>query len=372
MRLVIASAALLAILPCACQRGVPETSGTGYAAESTSSHAAVPRVDPSLSVDDLRDRAATALRAGRLYAPAAESALDLYLAAGERAPGDSAIRSAIEFLQPYALIACEQAIAGGDLSEAQRLIQLLQRSDPKAPSLPRLRVALAQAEAVATAKVEAGAKARVDAAIAAATAQASAEAEAERRLSEAPRSTSASPESSEFAVSSSVLARAELPAPATAADPVARAAERQKAARIADVPAAVQAESTSPAATTVATTPGAAVVAAVEPAVETSRARDASTVVQTEAGAGSALPRILRDGAPRYPVIAKSRKIEGEVEVAFTILPDGRVSNARVTRAEPAGVFDRAALSAVEGYLFAPGGRSFDTSRKLSFRLSGI
>jgi protein TonB len=363
MRLVIASATLLVILSSACQRGAPETSQIAHAADPTPSQAAVPQIDPTLSVEDLRDRAAAALQAGRLLAPAAESALDLYLAAGERAPGDSEIRSAIEFLQPYALIACEQAIAGGDLPEAQRLLELLQRSNPAAPSLPRLRVTLAKAEAVA--------KTNAVAAIEAATRQAAAEEAAAQQLSDAARSTSDRPRLSEIAVSTPVLATADVLVPATTPDPVARAAERQNATRVADVLAA-QGKSASPEAISVPTPPRAAGMAAVEAAEETSRVRGANTGAAVEAGAGSALPRILRAGAPRYPVIAMSRKIEGEVEVAFTILPDGRVSNARVTRAKPAGVFDRAALSAVEGYLFAPGGRSFDTSRTVSFRLSGI
>lgn len=57
---------------------------------------------------------------------------------------------------------------------------------------------------------------------------------------------------------------------------------------------------------------------------------------------------------PRYPRSASRRGIEGSVRVAFTITKDGVVTNARVLKADPPGVFDKAALRAIKKWKFAP------------------
>ena len=57
---------------------------------------------------------------------------------------------------------------------------------------------------------------------------------------------------------------------------------------------------------------------------------------------------------PRYPRSASRRGIEGSVRVAFTITKDGVVTNARVLKAAPPGVFDKAALRAIKKWKFAP------------------
>jgi protein TonB len=55
---------------------------------------------------------------------------------------------------------------------------------------------------------------------------------------------------------------------------------------------------------------------------------------------------------PRYPTRAANRHIEGWVKIEFTITTDGTVSNAVVIEAEPADVFDDAALNAIEKWKF--------------------
>lgn len=57
---------------------------------------------------------------------------------------------------------------------------------------------------------------------------------------------------------------------------------------------------------------------------------------------------------PRYPVDALRNGIEGEVEVEFTVLPDGSVTDVVVVRAEPRGVFERQARYAIERWQFIP------------------
>ncbi|MGH0029841.1 MAG: energy transducer TonB [Myxococcota bacterium] len=57
---------------------------------------------------------------------------------------------------------------------------------------------------------------------------------------------------------------------------------------------------------------------------------------------------------PDYPPRARQRGIEGYVDLEFTISPVGTVQNPRVIGAQPAIVFDRAALRAVRKWKYNP------------------
>ncbi|WP_291844859.1 energy transducer TonB [Maricaulis sp.] len=75
--------------------------------------------------------------------------------------------------------------------------------------------------------------------------------------------------------------------------------------------------------------------------------------------------------APEYPRGAERRGIEGTVRIAYSIDADGNVVDAQVVEANPEGVFDRAALSAIESWRYAPAAAQTDGhSRELEFRLN--
>jgi len=57
---------------------------------------------------------------------------------------------------------------------------------------------------------------------------------------------------------------------------------------------------------------------------------------------------------PRYPPRALLRRIEGSVTVEFLIGAEGEVREPKVVAAEPAGVFEKAALAAIRRWRFAP------------------
>lgn len=253
-----------------------------------------------LDDDDLRARAGRALREQRIHAPAGDSAVDYYLALRERAPAASGVAAALSELQPYVLIAVEQALARQDLAEAQRLLDLLARIDTHAPALPRLRDGLRLAQQQAD---------RAEAATLAA--------------------------SMREPVASPAVPVVTTRTPATLAA-AAAAVQRAEPAPIAPAPAV--ATQAPPAAT---------------PAPVAARA----------------LPRLLSDAAPRYPLAAQNRRIEGSVLVAFTIQPDGQVSDARPLSAQPAGVFEEAALAAAARWRFEATGERVSTTRTLTFRL---
>ena len=62
----------------------------------------------------------------------------------------------------------------------------------------------------------------------------------------------------------------------------------------------------------------------------------------------------LTAAAPRYPQNALRRDITGWVDVYFTITPDGETTDIEVGNAEPADIFNKAAMQAVEKWTFEP------------------
>ena len=67
----------------------------------------------------------------------------------------------------------------------------------------------------------------------------------------------------------------------------------------------------------------------------------------------SALKRI-RFIEPSYPAAAETQKISGWVDMEFTVLKDGSVADIQIFNAQPGGMFDDAARSAVAKWRFAP------------------
>ena len=71
-----------------------------------------------------------------------------------------------------------------------------------------------------------------------------------------------------------------------------------------------------------------------------------------ESGDGEYLPIVKV--APIYPRRAQSRGIEGFVIVEFVVTKNGSVRDPKVIQAEPAGIFDRAAVDAALKFKYKP------------------
>jgi len=65
-------------------------------------------------------------------------------------------------------------------------------------------------------------------------------------------------------------------------------------------------------------------------------------------------PRIKRYSPPLYPARAKGQRIEGKVVVRCVVSAGGKIQDAKVIQAEPAGYFERAALKSVVKWTFVP------------------
>jgi protein TonB len=79
---------------------------------------------------------------------------------------------------------------------------------------------------------------------------------------------------------------------------------------------------------------------------------------------------------PEYPAHARMRRIQGYVDVEFTVDAEGRVRNPTVVGSNPPGVFDRAALNSIAHWRFEPkrhDGRAIEViaRQRIEFELSG-
>ena len=307
----LAGAGLLILALAGC--GGSQAPSAQEASVPTAGDAALPApVLEQMEIQPLRARAEAALREQRLHTPAGDNAVEYYLALREREP-DAGVAAALAELQPYVLISSEQALGQQQLDEARRLIGLLARMDAHAPALPRLRESL-----------------RV--------AQEKADRDEGARIAEAAKPVA--PPAAAAAAPATALARTVSPgAPLSAATPANATTPANAAPPPAPEPVAPK-EPTSPP----------VVAARTEPAP-------------------TALPRLLRDAAPRYPLAARNRRIEGSVQVAFTIQPDGSVTDVRTVSAQPEGLFEQAALAAAARWQFEATPRRVSTTRTLTFQL---
>lgn len=81
-----------------------------------------------------------------------------------------------------------------------------------------------------------------------------------------------------------------------------------------------------------------------------------SAFIAAESGKFRALGKFVRvkTVAARYPSSASRRNLTGWVEVAFTVTSSGETADIEVRRADPAKVFNNAAIRAVEQWTFEP------------------
>ncbi len=267
----------------------------------------------AMSADDLREAAASALRENRIYSPGGNNAMEYYLALRDKLPNDPGVTSALTDLLPYTVIAAEQSIVREDFAEAQRLSALIEKTDARAPALPRLKQSIVTAEQAVAARAAAN--------------EARQQVEAQTRQQELEQQRLAQQQQE---------AEAEALAQRQAQEAARQEAERQ---------AAAQRE-------------------AEERAQREAAARAAAAAPPRPAAAQL---RAISTPAPRYPPEALRSGTSGEVLVELTVGTDGSVTSARVVRAEPARVFDREALNSVRRWKFEPVDAPVTTRRTIAF-----
>lgn len=327
----------LSLLLAACGKdeadtGTAETAGTA-SPQATGEPAAPPEAVSdevaAMSAGELREAAGTALRDQRLYAPAGDNAVEYYLALRDKQPDDPAVASALTDLMPYTLIATEQSIARGDFTEALRLYALMEKANPDAPALPRLKTSIASAqEEAARLAIEAEQRSEEEAELAAEReAELAAEREAEQEQAQREAAEALAQQQAEQ-----------------------RAAEQRAAEQAAAAQAAEQAQQT-----------------AATGAEETSQSSDTSS----SSGATSNELIVVSTVPPEFPRRALRRRVSGEVQVEFVVGTNGSVTSARVVDSSPRNTFDNAALRAVRQWKFQPIAEPQTVRQTLTFNPGG-
>ncbi|MEJ0036324.1 MAG: TonB family protein [Gammaproteobacteria bacterium] len=82
---------------------------------------------------------------------------------------------------------------------------------------------------------------------------------------------------------------------------------------------------------------------------------------------------LTRSVKPNYPQAALERGREGWVDLVFTVRADGTITDIGVTAAEPAGIFEKAAMAAVRRWRYEPvkrDGRVVEQRARLRLRFS--
>ncbi|MEJ1250340.1 energy transducer TonB [Denitratimonas tolerans] len=304
--------------PPAAQPATPASAPVATDETGGESMVVQPSVVDTLSVDELLERADQAVKESQLFVPAGESAFEMYLRVLEQEPMQVRAKNALMDLFPYAVLYVEQRTSAGDLAESERVLGMMEEADENAPAVPRLQRGVAQLRD----RVAAEAQRAADRAAAQAEAQAQAAAQAQAQAQAAQAAAASAP------AAPAPVSEAPAPTPAPAAAPVVAAPP--------------------PAPTPVAPAP---------PPTTPSQVQSATP------------PSVVSQVQPRYPPVALRRRVEGSVEVAFTIMPDGSVSNVRVVSARPANTFDREVINAMERWRFTPPGRQVESRRVFDFKL---
>jgi protein TonB len=259
---------------------------------------------PAASVDELLKKARQALTDQHLVTPPGDNAIEYYLQVLAQEPANMQATQALVDVFPLAASSAERALAQRQVAEAERIIGLLDRVDAKSYTVASLRTKLGTAQAQQQREEQAQAQQTAQATQAAAAQAAAVRAAAAGAASEAPPPTAAP--------------AGEVAAAPPAARPPAPAAP-------------------------VTATPAAPVDSAAQPP----RTAPATAGLTRDA-------RPLRQVPPEYPVDAARKRQEGWVELEFSVAADGQVRNVAVLRAQPARVFDREAVRAMQQWTFEP------------------
>ncbi|MGE4070729.1 MAG: energy transducer TonB [Lysobacterales bacterium] len=270
---------------------VPTTRAAGADPRSSAQPAEIAQAE------DLMLAARSALNEQRVLAPPGNNAVEYYLQAMDEDSSNVAARQALLELIPPAVDSVQRSITAGDLDEAERRLALLKRT-----GISELRLNLVRTELISarTKREQEAARAREAATVAAQMPV--------MTTPPVPSPTQNLPDASQSPIRSDS----------------SPAATRQSTPPVASIPAPAAAEPEPPAPT------------------------PAAPVLRVEE------PRQIVDAAPAYPSQALQRRIEGVVELEFSVERDGSVSGIEVIASDPARIFDREAVRAAQRWRFEP------------------
>ena len=268
------------------------------------------------------ERGNRASAAGNLVAPMGANALEFFISArDQQEPG--AAQAVLELL-PTALMQFDTELDRQSHEQAQQLLALIARADPKSPVLGSLQ-----------SKLNASVQAK---------------------------------QIAESAAISPDLAQAQVPEPA----PVA---SKPEPALIASVAAPVSPAANRPIQSSAPrSVPRSNQEAPVRgPSTVSSRTELPSTPIVAQGvptpSEKALTPKLIAAAPPVYPANAKRSKMEGWVDLKLTLNANGAVAEAEVIESEPSGIFDMAAKRAAKRYRFEASDRSSVVRQRVQFKI---
>lgn len=316
----------------------PAADTTPAATESLpTAEAALPAVETSLvkgKVDELLEKARLAMRERRYAEPNGDNALLYYRSAAATDPTSLEAQDGLNRVAGVLGGRFEEALEGGQLEEAATALAQFKNAIPEDP-----RVAQFQQRLTGSQVSKAMADGNLD------RAAALLRAAQQGNLLPAPQLSRWKAEISRLQEEARQKRVAD-----TAAREAAAAAE-QKRAREARAAAAAEAERQAQAEREKQREEQAKAEQAAQAARESTAATNSAA--PRAANAQSSLKR-KRYIAPEYPQDALARKLGGVVTVTFTVDAKGETRDVHVEAADPAGVFDRAAITAVKRWRYEP------------------
>lgn len=306
--------------------GMADTSEIDAVADELSSARSDQQADEVLALASAR------LEEGRLLSPANDNARYYYDLVLANDPENPAARQGLNVVASTLVLQARGEIDSGNFDAAEGLLDDARAIDGSSSELAATVTALVAArDAVATqARRAEQERERIAAANRAAEQRAAEERAAEERA-EAER-----------------IAAEEAAALAAAEEATQEVTATAEAADAGDV--STDDVSTDSVAAGAAGKPAAEEPAVEDPVVE----RAAPVAVRDQAPVSVSSLTRTRYSAPKYPRSAERRNQSGWVDVIFTVAMDGTVKDVEVKNSQPEGVFDDAALRAVNKWAFEP------------------
>ena len=297
--------------------GIADTTEVDAVADELDFARSEQRVDEVLALANAR------LEEGDLLSPANDNARYYYDLVLTNDPGNTPARQGLNVIASKLVLQARTEIDGGRLDDAEQLLNDARVIDASNSELAATDAALANArDAIILQQQRRAEEARRQA-------EAKRQAEADRQAAEKARL-----EEQRLADEAAQDAAAieEMPEE-TVEEPVEESVNNDTGE---DVAAATVAQENEPMTDT---------AAADEPT--------GASVLNEKPVAISSLTR-TKYAAPRYPRVAQRRKLSGWVAVEFTVALDGSVRDVEIRDAEPAEVFENAAIRAVQKWEFEP------------------
>ena len=273
------------------------------------------RARSAQQVGGVLGKANASLQEGNLLSPPNDNARYYYELLLASDPTNTAARQGLDAVASKVVLQARTEIDAGNLDAAANLLGQARAIDPASNELDATAAALSAARDAIAARIR--------------------QAEDERRqIQEANRQAAADKAAAEKAAAE-------------------QAAAEQAAAEQAAAEAAALAAAKPDPGTATSEAAGAGETAS-QPVAQQQTPEPTPVAVRDQAPVSVSSLSRTRYVAPKYPRTAQRRNLSGWVDVVFTVAMDGSVKDLEVRSADPEGVFDSAALRAVEKWEFEP------------------